>query len=241
MQIWPAIDILGGQCVRLVQGDYGQKTIYGTSPGDMAARWVSDGAEYLHLVDLDGAKDGTSVNKTAISEILQAVKVPCQLGGGIREESTIVSFLEQGIQRLVIGTKAFKDPVWFEEMCRKYPDRLVVGIDAKNGQVATDGWLNVSDLDASQVVQRLAGLPVAGIVYTDISRDGMLAGPNVEAVARVAESTNIPVIASGGVTTADDVSKLAAIKVEGCVIGKSLYEGKLTLAQAQEAAQQTAT
>jgi phosphoribosylformimino-5-aminoimidazole carboxamide ribotide isomerase len=236
MHIWPAIDILEGKCVRLVQGDYDRKTIYGRDPADMAARWIGDGATCLHLVDLDGARDGSNINRAAVAEIVGSFKVECQLGGGIRDEETINDYLELGVQRLVIGTKALKDPKWLIEMCKKYPGKLVVGLDARNGRVATDGWLEVSDRPATDVAKEMSDQPIAGIVYTDISRDGMLAGPNLESFAQIIAAADVPVIASGGVTTVQDVSELAALGADGCIIGKSLYEGKLTLADAMRAA-----
>lgn len=236
MQIWPAIDILEGKCVRLAQGDYDRKTVYGMNPADMAARWVADGAKCLHLVDLDGARDGSSINRQAVAEIVVAFDVQCQLGGGIRDEETINDYLELGVQRLVIGTKALKDPKWFIQMCEKYPNRLVVGIDARNGRVATDGWMEVSKRKATDLAKEIAQQPIAGLVYTDISRDGMLSGPNFAALAEVINSVAVPVIASGGVTTANDVSELAALNADGCIIGKSLYEGKLSLTDAMNAA-----
>ena len=240
MQIWPAIDILEGKCVRLAQGDYDRKTVYGMNPADMAARWVADGAKCLHLVDLDGARDGSSINRQAVAEIVVAFDVQCQLGGGVRDEETINDYLEMGVKRLVIGTKALKDPDWFIRMCEKYPRRLVVGIDARNGRVATDGWLEVSKRSATDLAKELAEQPIAGLVYTDISRDGMLAGPNFAALKEVIDKVDVPVIASGGITTASDVTELASLNAAGCIIGKSLYEGKLSLADAMFAAGKSA-
>lgn len=236
MQIWPAVDILEGKCVRLSQGDYDRQTIYGSSPADMAARWIADGATCLHLVDLDGARDGSAINRQAIAEIVGSFHVDCQLGGGVRDEETINEYLEMGVHRLVIGTKALKDPDWFISMCKKYPKKLVVGLDARDGRVATDGWLEVSDRPATDLATELAEQPIAGLVYTDISRDGMLSGPNFEAFEQLISTVSVPVFASGGVTTADDVTELAGLGATGCVIGKSLYEGKLTLQDALEAA-----
>ena len=236
MQIWPAIDLRGGKCVRLRQGDYRQETVFGEDPAAMASRWVDAGARQLHLVDLDGARAGSLTNRTAIAAILGAVQIPCQLGGGIRDEATIVDLLARGLQRLVIGTQALKRPVWFREMCRRFPQRLVVGIDARDGRVATDGWLETSEVEATTLAQGWAEEPVAGIVYTDIAKDGMMEGPNVKAMAEMVSAVAVPVIASGGVTTADDVRRLAATGVAGCIIGRSLYEGSLTLSDALAAA-----
>lgn len=236
MQLWPAIDIRGGKCVRLIQGDYGRERVYGEDPADMAARWVSDGARRLHLVDLDGARDGGTRNRDAIARILKQVRVECQLGGGIRERDTIASYLDLGVSRLVVGTKALKEPAWFESMCAEFPGRLVVGIDARGGRVATDGWLETSDVAAVDLAARFAQLPIGGIVYTDIARDGMLSGPNVEALSAMISAVSVPVIASGGVTTVSDVAEVARLGAAGAIVGRSLYEGQLTLVEALQAA-----
>lgn len=236
MQIWPAIDLRGGKCVRLQQGDYARETVFGNDPAEMARQWVDHGADCLHLVDLDGARDGTTANKDAVAAILNAVDVPCELGGGVRSEETITAWLDAGIARLVIGTKALKEPDWFRSMCEKYPDRLVLGIDASDGRVATDGWLDVSDVSATEMARRYANEPLAAIVYTDIATDGMMAGPNLAAMEEMNGAVEVPVVASGGVTTADDVRQLAQINMAGCIIGRSLYEGKLTIADAINAA-----
>ena len=238
MQIWPAIDLRSGKCVRLRQGDYGQETVFGEDPAAMAIRWMNEGAGQLHLVDLDGARAGSPANRAAIGAILEAVQITCELGGGIRDEATIVDLLEMGLQRLVIGTQALKRPAWFRAMCQRFPGRLVVGIDARNGRVATDGWLETSDVEAATLAQELAEEPIAGIVYTDIAKDGMMEGPNVNAMAEMAAAVAVPVIASGGVTTADDVRRLATTGVAGCIIGRALYEGSLTLSDALAAARQ---
>ncbi len=236
MQIWPAIDLRGGKCVRLRQGDYNQETIYGDQPAEVARQWVDQGAEYLHLVDLDGARDGQLVNRSAIVAIVSAVSVPCELGGGIRDEATIGELLDLGLYRLVVGTQAIKRPEWFRQMCGAFPQRLVAGIDARDGRVATDGWLETSHVEATTLAGELSDLPLSAIVYTDIAKDGMLAGPNVPAMAQMAAATRTPVIASGGVTTVADVRALAATGVAGCIIGRSLYEGTLTLPDALAAA-----
>ncbi|NLX56814.1 MAG: 1-(5-phosphoribosyl)-5-[(5-phosphoribosylamino)methylideneamino]imidazole-4-carboxamide isomerase [Planctomycetaceae bacterium] len=238
MQIWPAIDLRGGKCVRLRQGDYGQETVFGEDPAAMAIRWMNEGAGQLHLVDLDGARGGSLANRAAIGAILEAVRIPCELGGGIRDEATIVDLLEMGLQRLVIGTQALKRPAWFRAMCQQFPGRLVVGIDARNGRVATDGWLETSNVEAATLARELAEEPIAGIIYTDIAKDGMMEGPNVTAMAEMAAAVAVPVIASGGVTTADDVRRLATTGVAGCIIGRALYEGSLTLSDALAAARQ---
>ena len=175
MQIWPAIDILDGKCVRLTQGDYSQSTVYGQDPADMAARWCADGAECLHLVDLDGARDGSNFNFSAVKEIVQSVDVPCQLGGGIRNEQTIQEYLELGVSRLVIGTKAIKDPEWLEEMSAKYPQRLAIGLDARHGKVATDGWKQVSEMSAIDYAKQISSFPI-GAHYLHGHFEGWNAG-----------------------------------------------------------------
>ncbi len=236
MQIWPAIDLRGGKCVRLKQGDYQQETIFGDDPAEMAKRFVDGGARLLHLVDLDGARDGHSVNRAAVRNIVRAVQVPCELGGGIRDEATIQDLLDLGLHRLVIGTKALKEPQWLQAMVEKFPGRLAVGIDAKDGRVATDGWLEVSSVQATDLVKTLDPLALAAIIYTDIAKDGMMAGPNFAAMAEMKRATTHPVIASGGVTVASDVAKLTELGLDGCIIGRSLYEGTLTINDALLAA-----
>jgi phosphoribosylformimino-5-aminoimidazole carboxamide ribotide isomerase len=232
VQIWPAIDLRGGKCVRLKQGDYQRETVFGEDPAAMARHWVDLGAECLHLVDLDGARDGRPGNLASVEAILEAVDVPCELGGGIRSEEGIAELLDLGLARLVIGTRALKEPEWFRATCGKFPGKLVVGIDARGGRVATDGWLETSDVAAVDLARQFEGEPVAAIVYTDIATDGMMAGPNVEAMAAMQAAIDVPVVASGGVTTAGDVARLAAVPMAGCIIGRALYEGELTLPDA---------
>ncbi|HMC11465.1 MAG TPA: 1-(5-phosphoribosyl)-5-[(5-phosphoribosylamino)methylideneamino]imidazole-4-carboxamide isomerase [Pirellulaceae bacterium] len=236
MQIWPAIDLRGGKCVRLRQGDYQRETIYGDEPAEMARRWVGQGAGCLHLVDLDGARDGTTANLQAVKSILAAVSVPCELGGGIRDDATIERLLGLGLARLVIGTRALKEPDWFRQVVRRFPGQLALGIDAKAGLVATDGWLKTSSTKATELAGQFTGESLAAIIYTDIARDGMLQGPNFEAMAEMNTAVETDVIASGGVTSADDVRQLAAIGMAGCIVGRALYEETLTLADALAAA-----
>ncbi len=236
MQIWPAIDIRGGNCVRLRQGDYDRETVFGADPAEMALRWVHQGAECLHLVDLDGARDGQWVNCDAIRRIVSTVEVPCQLGGGIRDEATIQQLLELGVTRLVIGTQAAKEPRWLRDMAARYPGALVLGIDARDAMVATDGWLETSHLSAIELAQQFSDLPLAAIVYTDIQRDGMMQGPNMAAMARMKQAVTLPVIASGGVATVDDVRQLAEAGLDGVIIGRALYEGAVALSAVLEVA-----
>jgi phosphoribosylformimino-5-aminoimidazole carboxamide ribotide isomerase len=229
VQIYPAIDLRGGQCVRLRQGDYEQETVFGADPAAMARRWVDDGATALHIVDLDGAREGRPVNGPSIRAIVTASRVPCQLGGGLRSAADIEAALSWGVERVVIGTRALQEPGWLEEMTRKYPGQIVLGVDAKKGQVATHGWLDVSGQSALDLARGLSGLPLAALVYTDIGRDGMLQGANVEAMAEMCAATTLPVIASGGVTTLEDVRRLAELALAGCIVGRALYEGRLNL------------
>jgi phosphoribosylformimino-5-aminoimidazole carboxamide ribotide isomerase len=236
MRIWPAIDLRGGKCVRLRQGDYQRETIYGDDPGAMARRWVGEGATCLHLVDLDGARDGASANVDAVRAIVRAVDVPCELGGGIRDERTIQQLLGLGLSRLVVGTRALKEPDWFRAVVRRFPDQLALGIDAKAGFVATDGWLSTSTTSAIELARQFDGEPLAAIIYTDISKDGMLQGPNLEAMAEMNAAVTCDVIASGGVSTAEDVRQLAALGLAGCIVGRAIYEGTLSLAEALAAA-----
>src|SRR5438445_10109338 len=227
MQIFPAIDLRGGQCVRLRQGDYAQETVFGADPAAMARRWVDEGATYLHLVDLDGAKEGRPVNGESVRRIVESAGVPCQIGGGLRTEEHIAEAWKWGVARVVIGTRALREPGWLESMSRRFPGQIVVGIDAKHGQVATEGWLQVSQVSALDLARQCASWPLAAIVYTDISRDGMLEGPNLEALAEMAAAAQLPIIASGGVSTLEDVRKLTRLNLAGCIIGRALYEGKL--------------
>ncbi|MCG8583658.1 MAG: 1-(5-phosphoribosyl)-5-[(5-phosphoribosylamino)methylideneamino]imidazole-4-carboxamide isomerase [Pirellulales bacterium] len=237
MQILPAIDLRDAQCVRLRQGDYDQQTVFDSDPVAVARRWAEGGADVVHLVDLDGAKDGRPVNTASVEAIVDAIDVPCQLGGGVRSEETVRQWLDHGVSRLVIGTKAVKEPDWFAAMCRAFPDRLVLGLDARDGMLATEGWLETSDQQAIAAAQHFASLPIAAIVYTDIARDGMMQGPNLEAMAAMQNAVDLPVIASGGVTVVDDVAKLAAVPMSGCIIGRALYEGTIELSEAIEVAQ----
>jgi len=237
MQIYPAIDLRGGQCVRLRQGDYNQETVFGADPAAMAKRWALDGATFLHLVDLDGAKEGKPVNGESVKSIIAAAKVPCQLGGGLRTEADISLALSWGVARVIIGTKALQSPAWLDDMAARFPDRIVLGIDAKGGQVATHGWLDVSTTSALDLARRFEHLPLAGLVYTDISRDGMMQGVNAPAMSEMAAATKLPVIASGGVTTLDDIRTLASIPMAGCIVGRALYEGRLILQEILVAAQ----
>lgn len=236
MQVWPAIDLRGGKCVRLQQGDYERETVFAEDPAGVARQFVAEGARHLHIVDLEGAREGLPVNLPSVQNILAAVDIECELGGGIRDEQSVEELLAFGLSRLVIGTSALTDPDGFREACRRFPGKLVLGIDARDGRAATNGWQHTSDVAATDLARQFADEPLAGIIYTDIATDGMMSGPNVAAMAEMQAAVAVPVIASGGVTTADDVARLAEAGLAGCIIGRALYEGTLTLADALRAA-----
>lgn len=242
MQIWPAIDLRGGKCVRLRQGDYAQETVFNSEPATVARKFADSGARKLHVVDLDGAREGAPVNLPAVEEILDAVRgysggFEVELGGGIRDEQSIEELLDFGLGRLVVGTSAIKQTEWFEGIVDRFPGKLVLGIDARDGYVATDGWLEVSQTGAVELARRFAGKPLAAVVYTDIATDGMMQGPNVAAMAEMQRAMgDLPVVASGGVTTLDDVRRLKRAGLAGAIIGRALYEGTIDLAEAIAAA-----
>jgi phosphoribosylformimino-5-aminoimidazole carboxamide ribotide isomerase len=236
VEIWPAIDLRGGKCVRLKQGDYDRETVFGDDAVAVAQQWADQGASYLHLVDLDGARDGRPGNLAVVAEIVRSVNLSCELGGGIRDEETIRELFDLGLSRLVIGTLAIRQPDWFRSMCRKFPQRLVLGIDARDGRVATHGWLQTSEVSATELARQFNSEPLAAVIYTDIATDGMLAGPNVAAMAQMQAAVDLPVVASGGVTTCDDVARLAAVPMAGCIIGRALYEPTIRLPDALAAA-----
>lgn len=238
MQIWPAIDLLDGKCVRLEQGDYQRRTDFSDDPVAVAQQFQAEGAEHLHLVDLDGARDGRPTNLETVRQIVGAVDMQCELGGGIRDQQTIELLLEAGLSRLVLGTSALKRADWFRQMCAQYPGRLVLGIDARDGLVATDGWLETSSTPATQLADRFHELPLAAIVYTDIATDGMLQGPNVAEMAAMQQHVEVPVVASGGVTSADDVRQLASAGLAAAIIGRAIYAGTLSVPEALAAAKE---
>lgn len=236
MQIWPAIDLLGGKCVRLQQGDYNRVTVFADDPCTMAAQWKMAGSKYLHLVDLDGARDGSQVNGDVIRRIVSATNLTCQVGGGVRSEDTIARLLDLGLWRVIVGTRALREPEWFAQLADQNPDRLVLGIDARDGMVATDGWLTTSATPAVELARRIERLShnVAAIVYTDIARDGMLAGPNFEQLAEMQRATRIPIVCSGGVTSLDDIERLIDMNTHAAIVGRAIYEGQLDLAAVLE-------
>ena len=235
MILFPAIDIRGGKCVRLTEGRFDKETIFADNPIDMAIRWLNEGAEYLHLVDLDGALAGKPVNLEIIASITKNVAIPVQLGGGIRNLDTIAQVLEAGVQRVILGSIAVREPKLVEEACKKYGDRIVVGIDARDGVAAVEGWGVAGGISAEELAKKMAQVGVARIIYTDISRDGTLSGVNVSATAALAKASGIPVIASGGVRDLADIEaikKAASDGIEGVIVGKAIYTGSLCLADA---------
>jgi phosphoribosylformimino-5-aminoimidazole carboxamide ribotide isomerase len=235
MIVIPAIDLKEGKCVRLEQGLMERDTVFSDDPGAQARAWQDQGAELLHIVDLDGAFAGEPKNRGAVEAIVRAVTIPTQLGGGIRDIPTIEAYLDMGIDRVIIGTAAQRNPELVKDACAKFPGRIVVGIDAKNGLVAVQGWAEVTGVTAVELAKQFEGYGVAAIVYTDISRDGMLQGPNIEATKALAEAMSIPVIASGGVSSLQDIINLMAVQssgVTGVITGKAIYTGALDLAEA---------
>ena len=237
MLLIPAIDLKDGKCVRLRQGRMEDSTVFSDDPVAMAERWVKAGARRLHLVDLNGAFAGQPVNAQVIRRIAQTFPdLPIQVGGGIRDEQTVDAYLDAGVQFVIIGTKAVQDPHFISDLCLEYPGHVIVGLDAKDGRVATNGWSKLSKHDVIDLARIFERYGVEAIVYTDISRDGMMQGVNVEATVRLAQAVGIPVIASGGVSTLDDVRALRAVEQEGimgAIIGRALYDGAIDLAEAQ--------
>jgi phosphoribosylformimino-5-aminoimidazole carboxamide ribotide isomerase len=228
--LFPAIDLKEGRCVRLVQGDMDQATIFNDDPAAQAAEFESQGFEWLHIVDLDGAFAGKPVNADAVRAVVKRIKMPIQLGGGIRDMKTVEGWLSAGIKRVIIGTAAVKDPAFVREAARLFPGQVAVGIDAKNGLVAVDGWAKLSEMTAGDLGQRFQDAGVAAIIYTDIARDGLLKGLNIEATLALANLLTIPVIASGGLASLDDIERLTqpdCAKLEGAITGRALYDGRL--------------
>jgi phosphoribosylformimino-5-aminoimidazole carboxamide ribotide isomerase len=230
--IYPAIDMRGGNCVRLLQGDYNKETVYGDSPFDMACQFASVGAQWIHMVDLDGAKDGKRVNDRFVIQASKELNVNVQIGGGIRTEADILHYLENGIDRVIIGSIAVSNPEFAIEMIKKYGAKIAVGIDAKDGFVATHGWLDTSKVRAVELGKRFADAGAETFIFTDIATDGTLAGPNIAAVSEMAEVTGKTVIASGGVSSLADLRALNAEGVKGAIVGKALYENRFTLKEA---------
>lgn len=236
MQIYPAIDIKNGQCVRLTQGVFDKVNVYSHSPEDMAGLWISKGASFLHLVDLDGALAGKTVNEEAIRAVVKRADVPVQIGGGIRTPEAVRMMLDLGVARVIIGTKAVKEPEFVGRLVDEFgPEKIVAGIDAKDGMVAVEGWEQVSARKAVDLCRDMKRLGVRHVVYTDISRDGMLSGPNVEATKELALATGMDIIASGGVSSMEDLQRLFEAGIQGAIVGKALYEKRVDLSEAVKA------
>jgi len=235
----PAIDIRGGRCVRLRQGEMSKETVYSQVPEEMATKWFEKGAERLHLVDLDGAVEGKAVNGAAIDRIVHAVPIPVQLGGGIRIIKTIESYFELGVKQIILGTVAYRNPEFVTEACKRFPGRIILGIDARKDRVAVEGWREETDITATEMARRYETVGISAIIYTDIYRDGMSTGPNVEATRDLAKAVKVPVIASGGISGIDDVAKILTLATDGVIgmiTGQALYRGTLDLAEAVELA-----
>ncbi|SDJ93536.1 1-(5-phosphoribosyl)-5-[(5-phosphoribosylamino)methylideneamino]imidazole-4-carboxamide isomerase [Aliiruegeria lutimaris] len=236
MILYPAIDLKDGQCVRLLKGDMDKATVFGDDPAAQARRFVAAGCEWLHLVDLNGAFAGRPVNAAAVEAILAAVNVPVQLGGGIRDIETIEMWLGKGVSRVILGTVAVENPELVREVATLFPGKVAVGLDARNGKVATRGWAEETEVTVTQLAGQLEDAGIAAIIYTDIDRDGAMQGPNVQATAALARSTTIPVIASGGVSSLKDIEALRdAVGISGVISGRALYDGALDLGEALRA------
>ncbi|MGD9225863.1 MAG: 1-(5-phosphoribosyl)-5-[(5-phosphoribosylamino)methylideneamino]imidazole-4-carboxamide isomerase [Desulfobacterales bacterium] len=241
MIIIPAVDIKDGRCVRLLQGRMDDETVYSDDPQAMAVKWTRLGAQFVHVIDLDGAFAKAPRNMESVRKILQSVKVPIQLGGGIRNEQTVHMYIEMGVKRVIIGTAAIKTPKFVKRVCKTYPGQIVVGIDARNGKVAIDGWTQTTRIEAVELAKAFEDCGVAAINFTDIHRDGMQTGPNLDATLGLAEAVSIPVVASGGVSSIEDIKNLLPLEkagVAGVIIGKALYSGKLDLKEALELTEQ---
>ncbi len=235
MRIYPAIDIKDGKCVRLLRGSFSDMTVYGDSPVDMARKWESEGGEFIHVVDLDGARSGNGANSDIIRDICAAVKVPVQTGGGIRSGEDIENRLICGVGRVIIGTRAVADRAFVKEAVMEYGDRIVIGIDARDGMVATDGWEKTSGITALDFAREMKGMGVKTVVYTDIATDGTLMGPNVRAMTEMAAIGGLDVIASGGIGSLAHILSLAGTGVEGVIVGRALYTGDVNLREAVKA------
>ncbi|MGK9266967.1 1-(5-phosphoribosyl)-5-[(5-phosphoribosylamino)methylideneamino]imidazole-4-carboxamide isomerase [Bacillus inaquosorum] len=235
--LYPAIDMRNGKCVRLVQGDYNKETIYGDSPYDMAALFASEGAEWIHLVDLDGAKEGKRVNDHHVIEIAQKLDLKVEIGGGIRSESDVYEYLSAGVDRVILGSSAVSNPPFVKKMLKQYGEKIAIGLDARNGFVSTEGWLETSTLKATELGKELANEGAEVFIFTDIATDGMLSGPNIESTVELAKETGKSVIASGGISSVTDLEALARYQadgVSGAIIGKALYTNQFTLSEALE-------
>lgn len=235
MKLYPAIDLKDGKCVRLIQGDYNEVTVYGNHPGEMAKKWESLGGDFLHIVDLDGAKAGKEVNGEAIRQIVEAIDIPIELGGGIRSIEDIELQLSRGVHRVILGSVAIKNTALVKEAIDTFgADKIVVGVDAKNGMVAIEGWLEVTDTSALAFCKELEKMGVQTVIYTDIAKDGMMQGPNLEETKKLVENTHLNIVASGGVSSLEDLKALEKIGVYGAIIGKAIYTGAIDLEEAAQ-------
>jgi phosphoribosylformimino-5-aminoimidazole carboxamide ribotide isomerase len=235
MDVIPAIDILDGHCVRLYQGDYQQSEVFGDDPVEIAQQWYSQGAKHLHVVDLNGAREGIPKNLKIIEAIARSIPIHVQVGGGLRDRNSILAVLGTGVSRVILGTIAVEKPQLVADICAEFPEQILVGIDARDGRVATRGWLETSEVMASELAKRMTNIGVAGIIYTDIYRDGTMQGANIEALSQLATSISVPVIASGGISSISDllsVMSLEPLGVSGAILGKSIYTGSIDLKQA---------
>jgi phosphoribosylformimino-5-aminoimidazole carboxamide ribotide isomerase len=232
MEVIPAIDLRNGKCVRLYQGDYGKETVFSDDPVSMALRWQSEGAQRLHLIDLDGAAKGKPCNLDAIKSIIAAVKIPVQVGGGIRSIETIEQLLSIGVGRVILGTVAVEKPELVKKACKKYSEQIIVSIDAKDRRVATRGWLEKSQVTASELATQMVDLGVRRIIYTDISRDGTLTSPNFAAIEELLSQVNVPIIAAGGISSIEHLTRLSRLGWEGAIVGKAIYTGDINLKEA---------
>ena len=232
MDILPAIDLREGKCVRLLQGDYARQIDYRDDPVAQAQEFEQAGACWLHVVDLDGAKEGGQYNIATLDNIRRATKLNIEIGGGIRNEVSVKALLQAGITRTIIGTRALEEPDWFEKLVHDYPGKIVLGLDARDGLISTRGWIQTSEITVTQMAEKVNDWPLAAIVYTDIARDGMLTGPNIEATRQLAQNCRVPIIASGGVGSLNDIEQLAKLPLQGIIVGRALYEGKFTLPEA---------
>ena len=233
----PAVDIRGGRCVRLREGRADAETVYFDDPLEAARLWASAGARLIHVVDLDGAFEGQPVNFGLVAEIARALEVPVEVGGGVRSEETVERYLGAGVERVVIGTRALREPGWFAALCRRFPGRVVAGVDARGGKVAVEGWAETSQVDTIEFARRLDEAQPRAIIFTDVATDGTMLGPNLRALERLLEAVATPVVASGGIASLEDVRRVAALGVEGMIIGKALFDGALSLAEAIAAAE----
>ncbi|MEE3717807.1 1-(5-phosphoribosyl)-5-[(5-phosphoribosylamino)methylideneamino]imidazole-4-carboxamide isomerase [Tumidithrix elongata RA019] len=238
MDVIPAIDILDGRCVRLYQGDYARSEVFGEDPVEMAQNWYSKGAKYLHVVDLNGAKEGEPKNLKVIEAIARSIPIHVQVGGGLRDRNQIMAVLGAGVSRVILGTIAVEQPQLVADICAEFPGQILVGIDAREGRVATRGWLTTSEVIAADLAKRMTDVGVAGIIYTDIHRDGTMQGPNLDALKHLAESVNVPVIASGGISSIADLLSLLSLEplgVSAAIVGKAIYTGDIRLEEALKA------